>query len=185
MRRLRSLGRTLRLDGDTPGREAGLRDRESRQPVRLHFVPARLARTLGEGRRDRDCSSPNGKCLDLTLFPFPHPPPTGSDCGRCGYALKQREGKRGRRTCFMSVFCRDDASNLSERGISNDQASSRLDGKCGASGSDVASAVAIYRKNQINDGECACSALEPRRDSVYDPFAGCGTIALEAIQRSR
>jgi Uncharacterized conserved protein (DUF2075) len=39
MRRLRSLGRTLQLDGDTPGREAGLRDRESRQRVRLHFRP--------------------------------------------------------------------------------------------------------------------------------------------------
>src|SRR5213595_2062920 len=39
MRRLRSLGRTLRLDRDTPEREAGHRDRESRQHARLHFQP--------------------------------------------------------------------------------------------------------------------------------------------------
>ena len=80
MRRLRSLGRTLRLDGDTPGREAGLRDRESRQRVRLDFAPTRLARSLGEGRHDRKVIMVNdpkrlpfGECQMFRRDPFLFP----------------------------------------------------------------------------------------------------------------
>src|SRR5438876_5929924 len=46
MRRLRSLGRTLRLDGETPGREAGHRDRGSRQAVAASKQPQKAEALL-------------------------------------------------------------------------------------------------------------------------------------------